>query len=701
MNVTTEKSVQPPSRNDQKRAYRHSENGRAKRLEQQTRRRTRQYVNRSFLAWDGEGLTLPGTSEHLYTLFAYGGAGDGKESAIESADGLATVQCLEFMLNSDTRKYINIIYGGNYDVNMWLRDVDRETLEELYNTGCAAWYRYWLEWRPGKQFAVSDRRSERKFRLYDVLPFFQRSFVQACDEYLGVDWEARDQIIAGKIKRGTFTAEESEETRQYNAAELRNLTRLASELRSRLYGVVLPTAPGITRPIVPSTDGLRISRWDGPGAIATALYQKYETKAAIGAIPESVGIAGRHAYAGGRFEIVRQGHSEGRTYQYDINSAYPNAIQHLPCLAHGEWTRRDKPSKPVQFGLYRINNAPITEEHDYQYPLRNSNDWTRPQTLWYRTRNGRIVYGPYTHNWFWSPEAKIGIADGARLEEGWEFIPGCDHKPFAFVPKLYEQRAELKRRKDGAHVGIKLGLNSLYGKLAQQVGWKILPNGTLKIPPYHCLEWAGYITASCRAQLYEAASTAIDDVIAFETDAIFSRVPLDLDIGSGLGQWEETRYASLTYLMSGYYFGTKINDDGSTTEVEKSRGVNKGSVTRSDVIRALAEERGKISATQTRFITLGQALHQDWTKWRQWITAPRNLDTMLNGKRTHALSFENGCHDRADGWEETWPNTFMLDIDGAHTPEVMSKQYDIEWLDNTDYDRSRDRRDDLEREWDD
>ena len=197
--------------------------------------------------------------------------------------------------------------------------------------------------------------------------------------------------------------------------------------------------------------------------------------------------------------------------------------------------------------------------------------------------------------------------------------------------------------------------------------------------------------------LYQAAEKAIDDVIAFETDAIFTRVPLDLDIGPGLGQWEETVYDSLTYFMSGYYFATKA--DG--TQVEKSRGVNKGSVKRETVIRALREQTGKIEAQQTRFITLGQALHQDWSKWTQWVTAPRYLDTMLNGKRIHALSFEHGCHERADGWTETWPNTFMLDMEGIHTPSVMSKEYDVEWLNNTDYDRSRDRREETEREFDD
>lgn len=678
------------SRSEQQARYRQSNKGTAARAEQQKRSRQRKYLARPFMAWDGEGIT---TSEHLYTLFAYGNQTGARGSLIESNDGLATVECLDFMLEADTTDSINVIYGGNYDINMWLKDVDRDTLTELYNDGSVKWNGYHLGWRPGKQFSI--RRRDKRFHIYDVLPFFQRTFVQACDEYLGEDWPYRDQIIDGKKRRGSFTEQDSENVKEYNQAELSLLCRLTDELRSRLNSVTLPTSRGISRRIIPTTDGIRLTRWDGPGAIATALYQKYETKAAIGDVPDQVKAAGRHAYAGGRFEIVRQGHSENRAWQYDINSAYPYTIQNLPCLAHGRWEHVQRPTGVESFGLYRINNAPVLDDTEWSYPLRYAQDWTRPQPLWYRTGNGRIVYGPATHNWFWSPEARLGLEHGARLEEAYEYVQECDHRPFEFVGKLYEQRAELKRRKDGAHVGIKLGLNSLYGKLAQQVGWKELPNGELRIPPYHCLEWAGYITASCRAMLYRAAEKDIDNVIAFETDAIFTREPLDLDIGTGLGQWEETRYRNLTYLMSGYYFGTL--EDG--TEVEKSRGVNKGSITR-EIVKDALRNQTKIPAEQTRFITLGQALHQDWGKWRQWITAPREMSTMINGKRIHAMSYDaKGCHARGDGWAETWPNT-MLEMENAYTPEVMSKQYDIEWLGNTDYDRAADRRAEFEREYD-
>lgn len=635
--------------------YRQTEQGKQNRLAQKRRRTQRDYMERPFIAWDGEGADVDG--RHRYTLLAHVRGG-----AIENPKGLGTIECLEFMLNADVSDGINIVYGGNYDVNMILGDMPKDLLRTLYDTGKVYWREYRIEWRPGKQFSV--KHGERKFRLYDVLPFFQRPFVTACDEYLGTEWEYRDQIIAGKKRRGTFTAEESEYVKEYNSAELRLLVRLASELRDRLNRVNLPEI----------NEGIRLTRWDGPGAIATCLFQKYGVKKALGSVPEEVARAARHGYAGGRFEIIRQGHTDNTCYQYDINSAYPAAIKDLPCLAHGRWTRVERPTKPVRFGIYRIKANNI------------SDDWTRPLPLWYRTRNGRVVYGNDVHNWYWTPEAQIALEYGLEIEEGWEYNQHCDHKPFWFVPVLFDQRAELKRRKDGAHVGIKLGLNSLYGKLAQQVGWGYNDDGTLRIPPYHCLEWAGYVTSSCRAQLWRAAQLAPDDVIAFETDAIFSRVPLNVDIGSGLGQWEATDYTSLTYLMSGYYFASKPDGE----QVEKSRGVNKGSVSRMDAILAI-ENFAHIDAEQTRFITLGQALHQNFDLWQQWITSPRRLTARIEGKRIHALDDLHGWHESE--WLQTWPNPLLPMENG------MSKEYDVEWLMNTDYDRSLTRRQDEDRDY--
>jgi len=524
---------------------------------------------------------------------------------------------------------------------MILGDVPREKLEEIYRDGYAYWRDYRIEWRPGKHFRISTEK--RSFKIYDVLPFFQRPFVAACDEYLGKDWPFRDEIIAGKKRRGTFDWSQINEVGEYNAAELQNLVSLCNELRTRLYRV-----------------GIRVSRWDGPGAVASALFKKYESKSHYGEIPDEIARIGRHGYAGGRFEIIRQGHSLSEAFQYDVNSAYPHAIRKLPCFAHGKWIHLNRPNPFLidadRFGIYRI-------EYDWE---NTDTHPSRPQPFYMRWPNGAVSYPLYAHGWYWSPEAALAHSVGAIVHEGWVWLQECEDTPFAWVEALYNKRAALKKAGDGAHVGIKLGLNSLYGKLAQQIGWRIDPRKGLVIPPYHNLEWAGYVTSYCRSMVLRAALLAPDDVIAFETDAVFMRVPLDLPVSNRLGEWEATSYSSLTYMKSGMYYGTLT--DG--TQVEKSRGINKGSITRDDAIAALMT-RAAIPAEQTRFIGLGIALAQNFDLWRHWVTIPKRIATDLGGKRANTVEAMGIGKDLGDGWQETFP---------ISSPVAFSQPYEVEWI---------------------
>lgn len=651
MGVGIEEGSLTPSSYDHKqyqKTYRNSAKGRARNDRKNDGRRAaslERYLSKPFVSWDGEGGNEPDGS-HTYFLLA-----NSDNRSISERSGLGTLSVFDFFLNGRSG-VTNIIYGGNYDINMILRDMPLANLREIYEEGKTRWLGYWIEWRAGKSFRII--KGEQSFTLFDVLPFFQCSFVKACDEYLGPTWAYRDAIVREKARRGNFEWSEIDSIGTYNRAELENLVRLANELRKRLFKV-----------------DIRVSRWDGPGAIAASLYKKYQVKSHIGAPPEPVILAGRHAYAGGRFEIIRKGHSLSGAYQYDIRSAYPSAIRNLPCCnpEHGRWEHRQwtggiiRDIKP--FGIYRI-------EVVNPYPT----SITQPQPLWMRNKDGTVYFSEFAHGWYWSPEAELMTElGGVNIYEAWEWIKDCACDPFHFVEPLYNKRAALKKAGDGAHVGLKLGLNSLYGKLAQQIGYD--PGPPLRLPPYHSLEWAGYITSHCRSQMFRASLLSPDDIIAFETDAIFSRVPLSLPLGGKLGEFEETEYASLTYLKSGFYFGTLA--DG--TEVTKSRGFNPGTVTRAAVIKALADERkGKevvLHAEQTRFIGLGLAMNQGMEKWRRWFTGPRDITVSLSGKRLDLLSNEDVQKDLHDGWDETQE---------GYAPTSFSYRYPVAWADDNDPD---------------
>lgn len=626
--------------------YDSSDLGRARQDRNNERRREisiDRYMSKEFVAWDGEGGNEDDGS-HTYFILA------NSDGAVRTdRAGLSTVTVLEMFLEARQGVW-NVIYGGGYDINMLLRDVDRDTLEKLYTVGKARWGPYFMEWRGGKSFSVSAHG--RRFLLYDVVPFFQCTFVKACDEYLGTDWPNREEIIREKAKRGTFEWDQMDVISSYNRSELSTLVNLVEELRTRLFHV-----------------DIRVSRWDGPGAIASALYKRYAIKSFMGSIDPGGAEAPRYGYAGGRFEIIRKGHSESGAFQYDLRSAYPAAARHLPCLAHGHWEHRHftggRIRGVVPFGIYRIEVV-----NPQFHP-------TQPQPLWMRNKDGTVFFSEYSHGWYWSPEAQLAMElGGVNVYEGWEWNQECDHEPFNFVEPLYNKRAALKKAGDGAHVGLKLGLNSLYGKLAQQIGWEAGP--PLKLPPYHSLEWAGWITSHCRSQVFRGAMLAPDDIIAFETDAVFSRVPLPLTLGDRLGEWEATEYSDLTYLKSGMYYGTQVGTkDGIpySKPVEKTRGINKGTMTRHDVITALSDGLPTLQAEQTRFVGLGQALHQDFGKWRRWYTNPRQIGVNLNGKRIDLLSGEDSRKDLQDGWKETQ--------EGFHNT-TFSHEYPIAWAPKND-----------------
>jgi hypothetical protein len=600
------------------------------------------------VAWDGEGITdLHGN--HLYTLFA-----SSQGDWIQNDAGLPTEYIFDTLLEckAEVPDGIHIIYGASYDFNMMLGDLPTETLDKLYERGRAYWKHFRIEWRRGKSMRITDRTTSQTITIYDVVSFFQCTFVKACDDYLGDRFIEREMIVANKAARGTFTEDDNETVRKYNEAELTNLVNLMNELRERLAKVTL-----------------RPKRWDGPGAIASALLTREGIKDAMAESPKEVAEAARYGYAGGRFEVIRCGSVRGTTYEYDINSAYPSALRHVPNLAKGKW-RNIGSRGPVgfnSFSIHRIKWASL------------SRNIRLPQPFFARLPDGRVCYPPQSLGWYWAPEVATGLAYqnqwGGELEilDGWEFIPDSEEdKPFGFIEPMYLKRMALKKAGDGAHVGLKLALNSLYGKTCQRVGWKVHPRfKTISPPPFHQLEWAGFVTSHCRATALTAALPALDKVIAFETDALFMMEALpDIPLGTYLGDWEETTFDHLAYVQSGFYFGEV---DGKP--FDKTRGVDRGSMTYSDVeqILSLPLRERYANASLTRFMGIGLArIHNDWSKWRKWETNPKRIFLDPAGKRVHEECEEcEGEGLKPNVWHYTYPPFGSL---------IESSEYPIPWI---------------------
>lgn len=128
-----------------------------------------------------------------------------------------------------------------------------------------------------------------------------------------------------------------------------------------------------------------------------------------------------------------------------------------------------------------------------------------------------------------------------------------------------------------------------------------------------------------------ASFPVLDKIIAYETDAMFSEVPLSVPVGAGLGEWEESKFQNITYLQSGMYFAT--TDDGK--DIARTRGVDKGTLTREQVLQAMGNGDTHIPASLTRFTTAGLALQGRFSHWRKWETMSKNVALYPDGKRIH------------------------------------------------------------------
>lgn len=587
------------------------------------------YLHRRFVPVDGEGVTVrtgKRKGEHDYVLLAVKGC-----PPLYDKNGLRSSEILSYLWRNLDNKNINVIYGGSYDFNSWLASFSKWEVQDLYDGKAVSYGPYRITWRNRKFFRIS--RDGKTVTINDVVSFFQQPFIDACDEWLG-DWPYRDEIVREKARRAVFTLKDIDAVVDYNEHELELLEMLCNELRQRLEDV-----------------HLRPRAWIGPGAVAAALFTRERILSHMTRdTPRDVMHAVKVAYTGGRFECLKWGISTADAYEYDIHSAYPHAMRFLPSLKNSVWGHYNEYVK-ANFALYHVRWT--MHEHNSSIP----------GPFCVRAKNGTVSYPMSGETWVWSPEMGVGkkyLERYGRLDVLETFVcHTSDERPFTFLRVLYNQRQALKKAKDGAQRALKLAINSAYGKTAQQIGWDRKEN---KPPRFHQLEWAGWITSYTRAMILNAAMQNPSAIIAFETDALFSLVPLDLPLTDELGDWECTHFTDLTYAQSGMYYATKENGEA----VEKTRGIDRGNLSRADVERAMRAGE-PLSAPLTRYITAGTALHQTWEKWRTWTTVQKTLALKPNGKRLPLAPYH-------DGWNLTY----------CPISPSISREFPLEWEDSDD-----------------
>jgi len=431
---------------------------------------------------------------------------------------LGTKECLDFIM-SIPRQYIVVGYGLGYDVEKILSDLTPHYMNQLIHTNKVYWHGYRIMYIPGKIFSVSDarhmkrRKQEKSKTVYDILGFFQTIFSDALEAWhINLSEEEMTFLKDMKADRENF-GPITPTTIEYSKLECTRGIELFERVRAEYTNL-----------------GLTLSRPVGAGSIASAMFHKhglddYLPKRQL--LPTEVML---QSFIGGRFDISKIGFV-GDAYQSDINSAYPHIARSNPCLAHCsyEWTTEYKRDS---------HSLWLVRWHD------NDNRWS---PFPYRTDNGHIRYYSSGMGYYYGDEVTSALQLDSDIEilGGYAFIPECDHQPFQWIEYYYQYRQELLKSGNFGEKIIKLGLNSLYGKLAQTKG---------HTPRYQNLIWAGMITSGTRAMLMKAIAEDPANVIQCATDAVISFSPPNLRVdATELGAWKQTKLEDLLLLGNGLY----------------------------------------------------------------------------------------------------------------------------------------------------
>lgn len=626
------------------------------------------------IAWDGEGIDLsgPGRPQH-YVLFGCSAESQSPLVIQRPDQKLTYKQIARYVCDIGSRypdaKHIG--YGFRYDQNMVVGTMPIAMRLRLQKYGIVGFrddedrrirYRIKVIWGKFIRFTRENLDGQKvSVKIDDIISFFHLSFLKQYKQFFP---DREDQtVIAGKARRGVWSSfSDLPEIREYWQAEIAQMEEMATYFRDLMVSA-----------------GIYLSDWYGPGAIANFIRREHklnehEWGGKEQNLDSRIHSAIKHAYYGGRFEQGIFGRIRGPIYGIDINSAYPFALTNVPTLREGgTWVHtRNLNRNPNTFGLYFIHyrDAAYTSRR-YSYPQRSDKFHPFP----HRNRLHQITYPAITSGWYWGPEvhaAKDAFPELIEVVEGYEWLPATDERPWKVIlESLYEQRQTFKRNGNPAELAVKLAINSLYGKMAQRVGWDEETNSP---PRSHTLCIAGYVTAYCRAMIYRVVSQIpVGSLVAIETDAVYTSMSPDsltlpTGIGKELGQWGlEGPYDELMYVQSGVYAAMS---DGKWGKL-KTRGfsaalVNPGALI--SYLQSLTSDRKwpllQIEEHSSEFIGLGLAIQRSRNKAGsinegklaalhcQWYETTREIDPAgSHGKRAHVQAMCPACREGFSGYD--------------------------------------------------
>jgi hypothetical protein len=524
--------------------------------------------NQIYVGIDGEGQTIKGNhgtttipGRHKYVLLAVADDKCNNKWYVENMNGLSTIECFEFLLSlPNNLKFF--AYAFNYDLTKILEDIDNETLYKLFRPElrkskkgraiAVEWNGYYINLM-GTRFSL--KKDDNKIVINDIFKFFQGKFTSALKDWKAAPTDDINRIESMKIKRPEFDKLDPDKVREYCFDECQYMAVLAKKLIQAHIDAGIP-----------------LKAFNGAGSSASSMLSIMGIKSNINEFRKldnkELEQAVASAYFGGRFENSKIGPIPGLLHSWDISSAYPYQIYKLPCLIHGKW-RHSK----------NINDIIEADSALVRYRLNKPNI----KRLWapfpFRTTENVVVCPEYSEGgWLWKDEFLVGqqVFDNVEFIEAYIYNTPCTCHPFKKIAEYYTERCRIG--KEGPGIVLKLGCNSVYGKLAQsRGGWGAFTNWI----------WAGMITSGCRAQILElfALHNDINNILMIATDGIVTtediRPPTPIDTntshtGKPLGGWEYKPYKNgLFFARPGIYFPLDISEGFDDIKTIRARGIGR------------------------------------------------------------------------------------------------------------------------------
>lgn len=622
---------------------------------------------------DGKKIHAYDTETSDGDIFAIGMFTDGDDYRAKfDSDGIDGLEVLEFITQGEARSALNVWYNLNFDVNVILKALPRENLEDIRFHNRTEWEdengKEWsITYIPKKMLEIRDGNGNA-YSHFDVSQFCYTSLEGAAEDWLGIeDGKANDGLDVERFGEKSYIEAHEGEIRRY----LREDCRLTRDI----FREVVTLGEDLNIPFgKPYSTGY---------VAADYVRNRLEYKPGYG--PAWLQEVAWETYRGGRFEVAKRG-DVGRVYGADINSAYPWVLSELPDPATVKWGG---------FGEAGVNpiEAADFEEADYGFVKATmSTDPERPFQPFAITNpdeGGRVEYPALQNVTKWVLLDEFVFARDNDFFTDYDVhgaVLGLTSEdtvyPFDFFKDIYHERKTLEDDGKMKHGKLlKIVMNSIYGKTCQtNVNYEEIDETTAfeevagsvatdhRGRAFYENEVAGrlfnpflatYITGRTRLKLLESVveNGLEDDTIMLATDCIM--VEAEAFEGTDLHTAAEAEAPSYREALGGWdydYVGEAFVIGSGVYEVETEDGKLKSGVrgfkdlysdeNDFDSIREAAEAHPDgIPVKNHRPVTMGDILARggklseigSFTKTERKLTA--SMDTKRNWPRGETVTF--------------------------------------------------------------